>query len=81
MAVLEAVIRRLVSLGNTINIPTAIDHARQTKFDGSLVIHFRGGVPLRMELGRPTQVDLEPPTYNSPLTDSEIRPTLSSNTT
>jgi hypothetical protein len=32
---------------------------RVTQFTGSIVVHYRGGRPLRVEMGRPKVIDLE----------------------
>lgn len=45
-------------MGLPARLSEVMDEARQTKFDGTLTIHYRGGVPRRVEAGRPDQVEL-----------------------
>ena len=45
--------------------PISYKHAeellRQARFDGSVVVHWRGGIPRRIEVGRPVTVELKEP--------------------
>lgn len=62
MTKLEALIRAHQPPGAA---PISYAHAeellRQAKFDGPVTVHWRGGVPRRIELGKPLTVDLAPP--------------------
>lgn len=42
-----------------ISFKHAEDLLRQSKFDGPVTVHFRGGIPMRLEVGRPVSVELK----------------------
>lgn len=42
-----------------ISFKYAEDLLRQAKFDGPVTVHWRGGIPRRIEVGRPVSVELK----------------------
>ena len=56
---LDRLLQELEALNVTdLGVSTILDLARQMKYDGSVVVHFRAGMPRVIELGRPIRVEL-----------------------
>lgn len=63
MSTLEALIERYRKDQPAGAAPISYKHVedllRQAKFDGSVTVHWRGGIPRRIEAGKPIAIDLK----------------------
>lgn len=67
MTTIEEMIRRGAGAVGPISLRFAEDLLRQAKFNGPITVHYRDGIPQKLELGRPVVVALSPPAAQEPL--------------
>ena len=68
---------RWMRQGRTASIPEVLVRAAVARYDGQIVIHFRGGIPMKIEAGRPASLELDPPSTPSPADSLDTLPNSS----
>lgn len=73
---LPDLLNEAAELHRTLRIGDVIAFAALTRYDGAVTVHFRGGVPMKVEAGRPIQVNLasDPSARDSSLDAQENPP-------
>ncbi len=57
---LPDMIQRCGAGGVALPLTTILEHAKETRYSGSVVLHFHNGEPVKIETGRPAAAPLAP---------------------
>lgn len=57
---LPDMIQKASANGMLLTLPMVLEQARETRYSGSVVLHFHNGVPVKVESGRPAAANLVP---------------------
>lgn len=71
---LVALLNRYAHLQQPISLRYVADLLRQERFTGPVTFHYVGGIPRRIEAGRPLTVELAPAPVDSSLRETSENP-------